>query len=82
MVRRPGVSQAVLVNKHGRLRALPSEERRREKGYVSNLWLEAGTFFLGIVGTGVKRLRDQDSPFAGRMTIRVALYCRLFRYVI
>ena len=79
MVRQTGVSQAVLVNKYGRLRALPSEERRREKGYVSNFWLEVGTFFFGIVGTGLKRLRDQDSPFAGRMTIRVALFCRLFR---
>ena len=72
------MSQAVLVNKRGRLRALPSEERRREKGYISNLWLEAGVFHFSIVGTGLKRLRDSDSPFAGRMTIRVALYCRLF----
>ena len=82
VVRQSGVSQAVLLNKRGCLRALPGEERRREKGYVSNLWLEVGTFFFAIVGTGLKRLRDLDSPFAGRMTIRVALFCRLFRYLL
>ena len=81
MVRLPDTPQAVLINKHGRLRALPSEERRREKGYISNLWLEVGTYFFAIVGTGLKRLRDMDGPFAGRMTIRVALYCRLFRFL-
>ena len=60
----------------GYLKALPPEERRRANDYLANEWRELGTFFFIITGTGVKKQHEFNKRFSGRMTLRVALFCR------
>ena len=74
-----GETNSVLVNHRGSLRGLPREEVRREGNYRGNAYRGKGTFYHVIIGIGIKKLSTQGEPFSGRMTLRVVLFCRLFR---
>ena len=76
MVRIPGYQYAVLKHAEGYLRSKPSEEKRRETGYKLSSWRERGTVMAMVVGTGIKRMRDNQAAFGGRQSIRVVILCR------
>ena len=78
MVRIPGYQYAVLKHTEGYLRSKPSEEKRRETGYKLRTWRECGTIMAMVVGTGIKRMRDNQAAFGGRQSIRVVILCRFF----
>ena len=67
-----------VVNHKGRLRSMPDEDARRDRRYIANDWREPGTRFTGVSGTGLKRLRDENEPFAGRQALRSSALGKVF----
>ena len=76
MIRVSGCQHAVMRHANGYLRSKPSEEKRRETGYKLRDWRECGTIMALVVGTGIKKMRDQNTAFGGRQSIRVVILCR------
>ena len=68
----------VVYNDTGCLRSMPVEDVRRGRQYVANEWRGRGTRFIGVSGTGLRRLRDENEPFAGRQAVRTTALGKFF----
>ena len=58
---------------------MPPIEVRNERDYLANGWRHPGTRFIGLSGTGLRRMRDENEPFSGRQAIRSTAVGKFFR---
>ena len=77
-IERAATGDATVRNHKGRLRSMPPDDVRHGRDYLANGWRGPGTRFTGVSGTGLRRMRDENEPFAGRQALRSTALGKFF----
>ena len=77
-IERAANGDVTIRNHKGYLRSMPDDDVRNGRQYLANGWRGPGTRFTGVAGTGLRRMRDENEPFAGRQVLRSTALGKIF----